>query len=119
SFTAAVGGHDSWQASRSASAPITITVAPLPLAIAAVTLSPANVMRSYQATLAASGGTGQTRWALSAGSLPAGLTMGANGAITGTPTTIGVAAFTVQAFDDGWDGNIATAALTLNVGARE
>jgi hypothetical protein len=119
SFAAVVSGHDSWQAPRLASAPITLTVAPVPLAIAAVTLSPANVMRSYQATLAASGGTGQTRWTLSAGSLPVGLSMGANGAITGTPTTIGVATFTVQASDDGWAGNLATAALTLNVGARE
>lgn len=118
-FTAMVQAQDSWGTNRIDAKPVVVTVAPAPLAIAPVTLSPASVMRSYQATLSASGGTGQTRWTLSAGSLPAGLSMAANGAITGTPTTVGVAAFTVQASDDGWPGNIATAALTLNVGARE
>ena len=37
------------------------------------------------------------RWSLSSGSLPAGLTLDANGAITGTPTATGTASFNVRA----------------------
>ena len=75
--------------------------------------------RSMQATLAATGGTGLTTWTLSAGALPAGLTLGANGAINGTPTAVGAFPFTVAAADAGWAGNVATRALSITVGARE
>ena len=37
------------------------------------------------------------RWSLASGSLPAGLTLDANGAITGTPTATGTASFNVRA----------------------
>jgi len=40
-------------------------------------------------TLAASGG-GNLTWTMSAGSLPAGLTLGSNGVVSGTPTGAGV-----------------------------
>jgi hypothetical protein len=38
-----------------------------------------------------------TSWSLAGGTLPAGLTLGANGVITGTPTQSGTFTFTVQA----------------------
>jgi hypothetical protein len=118
SFTATVQARDSWNA-RVASATTTITIAPQPIAIATTTLAAASVRQAYQATLQASGGTGLTTWTVAGGSLPAGLTLAANGVITGTPTAAGSFSFTVQAADAGWPGNVATRALSITVGARE
>src|SRR5262245_13205286 len=50
---------------------------------------------SDTATLAASGG-GSLTWTLSAGSLPAGLTLGSNGVLAGTPAGAGTFSFTVR-----------------------
>jgi len=119
SFTANVKAVDSWDPSRAVVMPATITVAPLPIAISTTTLAAANVRQAYQAMLAATGGTGLTTWSLAGGALPAGVTLGANGALSGTPTAAGQFAFTVQASDGGWTGNTATKALTMSVGARE
>ena len=77
-----------------------------PLAIAAsVTSTPAAARRPigevgapFEATLTATGGTGTYTWALSNGTLPAGLLF-ADGAISGTPREAGVYTFTVTATD--------------------
>lgn len=53
---------------------------------------------AYAATLSASGG-GSLTWTLSAGSLPAGLTLGSNGVLSGTPTAGGSYTFTVRVTD--------------------
>jgi len=55
----------------------------------------------YSKTLAAAGGTAPyTGWAITAGALPAGLSLNTTtGAITGTPTAPGTANFTVQVTD--------------------
>jgi hypothetical protein len=119
SFTATVQARDSWNASRVASATTTITIAPQPIAIATTTMAAASVRQTYQATLQATGGTGLTTWTVAGGSLPAGLTLAANGVITGTPTAAGSFSFTAQAADAGWPGNVATRALSITVGARE
>jgi hypothetical protein len=50
-------------------------------------------------SLAAAGGRPPYSWSVSAGSLPAGVSLGANGAITGTPTTTGTFTFTAQVRD--------------------
>jgi mucin-19 len=59
--------------------------------------------RAYQQTLTAKGGTAPYTWSLTSGSLPAGLSLGGNGVITGTPETATTAAvsFTVQVTDSG------------------
>jgi hypothetical protein len=119
SFTASVKAADSWDPSRAVVLSTTITVAPLPLAISTTTLASGTVRQAYTATLAATGGTGSTTWSLAGGTLPSGLALGANGVVSGTPTTAGTFAFTVQASDAGWPGNIATQALKISVGARE
>jgi hypothetical protein len=55
---------------------------------------------NYSANVTASGGTAPFSYAVSAGSLPAGLSLNANsGAITGTPTTSGTSNFTILATD--------------------
>jgi hypothetical protein len=119
SFTAVMIGQDTWRASRVASAPLSIVVAPLPLAVSTATLSPATVKQAYQTALVATGGTGQTTWTVASGVLPAGLSLDANGAISGAPTTAGVFNFAVQASDAGWPNSAVTQALQLTVGARE
>jgi hypothetical protein len=79
-----------------------ITVDPEPLAMTTGALPDAAVGGSYTAQLAATGGAGTPTWALAPGSsLPAGLTMNAQGAITGTPTTPGTSTFTVRLTDSG------------------
>jgi hypothetical protein len=76
------------------------------------------VGRAYSAALAGSGGTGGLVWSI-VGAAPAGLTVNANGTLSGTPTAGGTVSFTVQAADAGWAGNVATATLQLTVGVRE
>jgi hypothetical protein len=48
-------------------------------------------------TFTATGGNGTYTWAVSAGTLPAGLALSAGGVLSGTPTAAGSATFTVQA----------------------
>ncbi len=55
---------------------------------------------AYSQTLAATGGTGPYTWALVNGSsLPDGLTLTADGTLSGTPTTVGATSFAVQVTD--------------------
>ncbi len=52
--------------------------------------------RSYADTLLTSGGTGAYTWQLVTGALPTGLTLAANGRITGIPSQTGSFTFTVR-----------------------
>src|SRR5581483_9364689 len=54
---------------------------------------------AYNVTVAATGGTAPYTWALSSGSLPAGLTLSSAGVITGTPTASGTSSFAITATD--------------------
>jgi len=55
---------------------------------------------AYSTTLTASGGQTPYTWAIVAGSLPSGLSLGSgNGVISGTPTTGGTSNFTVRVSD--------------------
>jgi len=72
----------------------TITVAP-GLHIEQKSLGPIVSGRPYSLQLAATGGGPQT-WSIWAGRLPAGITLQANGLLSGTPTTVGNFTFIVQ-----------------------
>jgi hypothetical protein len=72
----------------------TITVAP-GLHIEQKSLGPIVSGRPYSLQLAATGGGPQT-WSIWAGRLPAGITLHANGLLSGTPTTVGNFTFIVQ-----------------------
>jgi hypothetical protein len=92
------------------------TPAPVPpsqpaLQITTASLGKARVDAPYTVTLAASGAANPS-WTISAGALPAGLTLGSNGVLSGTPTGAGSYAFTVRA-DSG--GRSATKELSLVV----
>jgi len=72
----------------------TITVAP-GLHIEQKSLGPIVSGRPYSLQLAATGGGLQT-WSIWAGRLPAGITLHANGLLSGTPSTVGNFTFIVQ-----------------------
>ena len=78
------------------------------------TLTGGVVGTSYSTTLAGVGGTTPYDWTISGGALPDGLSLApATGIISGTPTTAGPAAFTVQLEDD--LGAITTKAFDLTI----
>ena len=86
-------------AGASATAPFSIAVM-APLTIVTVAFPAGLVGTAYSAGLAATGGTAPYTWSISAGTLPAGLSLNsATGAITGTPTTAGTSSVTFRATD--------------------
>ena len=87
-------------------------VAPLQV-VAAGPLSSGIVGNAYATTLLAEGGVEPYTWSLVSGSLPAGLVLGADGSLTGTPTATTQASFTAQVSDA--TGAQATGAFTLEV----
>jgi large repetitive protein len=77
---------------KAAPAPLTITT-PSPLTSGMITVDyPLQV-------ISATGGVGPYTFAVSVNSLPAGLTLSPNGAISGTPTVVGTFSFTLTATD--------------------
>ena len=69
---------------------------------------------AYSDTLTAAGGTTPYTWSISAGSLPAGLTLNAStGVVSGTPTTAGTASFTAKVTDA--KGKTATFATSITI----
>lgn len=87
-----------------------------PLTVVTQSLPGATPGTAYQAALEASGGEPPYAWAVSAGNLPAGLTLnGEQGVISGTPTAANTFNFTVRVTDRG--GRNATRALSIQVQA--
>ncbi len=100
-----------------ASAQFSLTVAPAP-PLVALTKSVADGTQgeSYHQQLAVTGGAGPDTWSVISGSLPAGLSLDAEGAITGTPTAAGTSLFVVDVVDSGMPTPAAaSAALSLTV----
>lgn len=88
------------------------------LNITTTSLPDAVLGASYSQTIATTGGTTPFTWTLTAGSLPAGLSMNSTtGAITGTPTATGSSSFTVGITDSTGLPSVQTdsQALTLDV----
>ncbi|MGO4701983.1 putative Ig domain-containing protein [Dyella sp. 2RAB6] len=70
----------------------------------AITLTPATLPAGtggapYSQTVSASGGNGGYTYSLTAGSLPAGISLSSAGVVSGTPTTPGSYNFTIRATD--------------------
>jgi hypothetical protein len=72
---------------------------------------------AYQAQLAATGGAAPYTWSVASGALPTGIALTSSGAIQGTPTTAGLASFTIQAVDS--NGTSDTASLKLNINSAQ
>ena len=92
----------------------TINVGSNVLAVAPASLPNGTQGTAYSQTVTASGGTGPYTFALTAGALPAGLTLSSGGVLSGTPTGNGVANFTVGATDT--VGNTGSHAYSVNIG---
>ena len=87
--------------------PFSITVAApagAPLAVSGTPQTWADIGVSYSAKLTASGGTHQGyAFSLLSGALPAGLSLDADGTISGTPSAAGSSSFQVQVVDSAGD----------------
>ncbi|HEY0001578.1 MAG TPA: S8 family serine peptidase [Actinoplanes sp.] len=92
---------------------ITVAVQKTTPAIATTTLPAATAGAAYEARLSITGNRAGT-WDLAAGELPAGLTLAATGALTGTPVEAGSATFTAR-FTDTF-GSAASREFTFTVG---
>lgn len=93
----------------------TLTTAAPTISLAPSALSAATVGTAYSQSVTASGGTAPYTYAVSAGALPAGLSLGTStGMLGGTPTAAGTFGFTVRATDvSGYSG---TRSYSLTVG---
>jgi hypothetical protein len=96
---------------------VTVTITPIPhVAITTTSLPDGQVNVAYSQPLAATGGTPPYAWSVSAGSLPAGLSLDpSTGVISGTPTTAGTSSFTVMVTDSDVTPETATANLSITV----
>jgi Putative Ig domain len=108
--------------SQSATAGLSIKIsapqpmAPAPLAVTTSSLPGGTVGSPYPSTtLQASGGVSPYTWSLGSGTLPAGLTLAAGGAISGTPTMAGSYPVTFVVTDSSPTPQTAKAALTLAI----
>ena len=77
----------------------TLTVNSPAIVVSPVSLSAAAIGASYSASISASGGTAGYNYAVSAGALPAGLSLSSTGVLSGTPTAGGSFSFTISATD--------------------
>lgn len=103
---------------RSAEALFEFDVSERTYGIQTTSLPAATLGSSYSAKLQAGGHPIQSEtWELAGGTLPAGLTLSADGTISGTPSAPGTSTFTVKATSVGDDGavRVDTRQLTLTV----
>ncbi|HLG15278.1 MAG TPA: putative Ig domain-containing protein [Blastocatellia bacterium] len=95
---------------------ITINVAPPALGVSEPNVPGAEVGLPFSLQLSATGGTPPYRWAITGGSLPAGVTLDVStGLISGTPTVGGAYNFTGQVTDQ--QPRSASRQVTVNVAA--
>lgn len=90
-----------------------VTVVPPPF-IATHSLPNATAGTAYSATLQVTGGIAPYNWIVTAGTLPPGLDVNADGSISGMPGAGGTFSFTVQATDAASPPLKATANLTIS-----
>jgi hypothetical protein len=112
-FTATV--TDAATPSQTKSAQVSFVIAPATLTIATASLPAGTQGSNYSSTIHISGGTAPFIWSITGGSLPAGLTLGAAGIISGTPTASGSFTVSVTVKDSASSAQTATATLPLNV----
>lgn len=86
-----------------------------PVLITTTTLPNGSVNQSnYNQRIAASGGTGFKTFTVTSGNVPPGLTLGSDGVLNGTPTTVGTFTFTVTASDALGETNARSFVVLIN-----
>src|SRR6202158_4244491 len=112
-FTAEVSDS----AARAVAGAFNVSIGPPELVISTSSLPSGSVGAPYSATLTGSGGTSPYTWTVSAGTLPAGLSLNAsNGAITGTPTAaISATPLTFKLTDSESPADATTVTLALTI----
>ena len=90
-----------------------VTDGNLPLDITTTSLPDATYASAYSAVLTSRGGVEPHTWSLAGGVLPAGVTLAADGTLSGTPSEQGSFSFTARVTDA--DGASVDKALTLTV----
>ena len=115
-FPLTVQVKDSAQLSATASYQISL-VAPLTITQAIPSSVTTTVGSTVNLSTVVTGGSGNYSFGISSGSLPAGLTLGGNGSLTGTATTKGTSSFVVQVSDMGPVQQTASESSTVTVNA--
>lgn len=98
SSTFTVQVADSETPAVTATQSFTVLIVPT-LAITTTSLPAANIGVSYSSTIVATGGVSPYTFAVTTGSLPAGLTLSSTGTLSGTPTAAGTFTFTITVTD--------------------
>lgn len=94
----------------------TLTLSAPTIVVDPATLPNGLLFVPYQQAMAGAGGTAPYTYAVGTGALPTGMSLAANGVLSGTPNVAGAYAFTVQVTDAlGFSG---TRAYTVNINAR-
>ena len=112
SFSAKITATSVADADKSVSSTLTVVAPP---SVTTTSLPDATGGSAYNALLQESGGVAPFAWTLTAGSLPAGFSLGNDGTISGTPTAGGRASFSVQVADSGNPPLTASSSLSINV----
>ena len=97
----------------SVGAMVEVDRSPVPFAISTSSLTDAYKGVPYRNALATQGGNAPATWAITAGALPPGLALSADGILSGTPSQNGIYLLTVQATD--LQGVVQSASLTISV----
>ena len=101
---------------QTANATSTLTVGIAPLTISTSTLPNGVPGSPYRGQLAATGGIGPYSFAVTGGTLPAGITLSSSGLLSGRPSTVlGPSTFTVSVTDAQVTPATATKSLTLTI----
>lgn len=100
---------------KTASATETIVINPAGTLSLTATLPTATVGVAYSYSFQATGGLTPYTYAVTAGSLPAGLTLQTNGTLAGTPTTVGASSFTITVTDSQSPAATASLPIVLSV----
>ncbi|WP_312599344.1 putative Ig domain-containing protein, partial [Brevundimonas sp.] len=114
--TDSLGGTGTFSASRA----LTLTIDAPTIAMTPNALPNASVGAAYSQSITAAGGVTPYSYAVTAGDLPAGVTLATNGLLSGTPTAGGNFSVTITATDSSTGSGApfsASRAYTLMVGA--
>jgi len=119
SYNVTVSVVDAGNPAQTASSTMSITIgaSASPLSILSSTLASGTTGSAYSQTLQATGGTASYAWSLTSGSLPAGVTLSSNGAITGTPSSSGTSTFTATVTDSSSPVQTKSASLSIAISA--